>query len=173
MQLVTNLGIQPHDPEYHTQELFCEQIALLHPVATSKTHVTFLRSFVQVCQPGRASLDPDYPGADTPMAWKLLDDAIEGGAAGIFHTHPAGVTDFSETDLISQMGLAKAHGSRLIWHGVQAWGRKHSKWICMNMVGQKVFLYDLGTEVIDINNPVVNVWIPPTIREEHGVFKVF
>lgn len=166
------LVIKPYVEEFHQRSSFREQIALLHPVDADETTITFLRSFVNVGQPGAASLDVHSPGDDTSYAWHALDNSIEDGVRGVFHTHPPGVLHFSGQDELAQVGLAKAHGKRMIWHGVQACDNKTARWVAYNMVEHQVFMYDLGVQFSDLNNPVVVVPCPLPVRRVNGFFYI-
>ena len=165
------------DHGYHNKGLcpsFREQIAVLYPIGfMDRSHIKMMRDFVNVGLPGVSGFDQEQPGVDTAEGWAILDDLIENqGVRGIFHTHPPGISGFSGQDYVSQLGLAQANGSRLIWHVVQSLGDKESHVICLNMIAQQVFYYDLGRLRFDINDPVLLLPIPPRIRYNRGVFGI-
>ena len=169
------ITIIPLKREFHaghgfTSLAFREQIALLYRVHIDHNTVTFLRTFVEVCQPGAASLDPDNPGADTAAAWERMDQLITSGVSGFFHTHPYGMYDWSHQDVLAQNGIAKATGSRYLFHGIQASNSSKSRFVCCCMINHRVFRFDCGMIDDDLNNPVITLKMPPKIQLQSGAY---
>lgn len=168
-----DLVIRQLDERYHNEDDFREQIALFYPLEINekKREVTLIRTFAYVCESGQASLDPDHPGLDTRAAWEAMDAFIDQGACGFFHTHPAGLFRWSNQDIRTQNGLAKANGNKFLWHGVQAasgggitvYG---SEFVCCWMERGRVFRYvyrsltedHLDCSVIRLNMPPIIEW---------------
>lgn len=176
---LVEIFVEMIDEEYHTERNFREQIAVLYPLDVTDTDVTLLRSFVETCESGRASLDPQKPGADTQAAWKELDEYIESGAAGIFHTHPPCVFNWSDQDIKAQNGLAKAFGGRKIFHGVQAVsGEGHtvvgSLFTCCWMEHGQVFRYHYGNIPDSLhNNRLIRLPLPPQIQWNDNAYTMY
>lgn len=172
------MNIEPICEEFHSAESFREQIAVLTPVATDKKTITFLRSFDQVCQPGCASFDDDYPGADTFRAWELMDSYIEEcGVRGIFHTHPPLCLRWSGQDIRAQNGLAKANGSLILWHGVQACSGDGiivhgSEFVCSWLENGRVFRYNYGMIDDHLSNPIITLPMPPALQWLDGAYVI-
>lgn len=173
-----DLVIRRHDPEYHGGT-FREQIAVLYPldIDEDRGEVTLIRSFVHVCQPGAASLDPEQPGLDSFEAWQEMDRYIEDqGARGFFHTHPRCCSQWSGDDHCVQNGLAKANGGLLLWHGVQpVFSERYepvSRFVCVWMAHGEVFRYNYPLIADNIEQPVIRLELPPLIKWENGAFVV-
>lgn len=170
------MNVEPICAEFHSDNSFREQIATLKLVGEDKETVTFLRSFHEVCQPGCASFDDDNPGADTFRAWELIDSYIEEcGVRGIFHTHPSGILSWSGQDIRAQNGLAKANGSMVLWHGVQACSGEGmiiygSEFVCSWMENGRVFRYSYGMIEDHLSNPVITLPVPPAIQWMDGAY---
>lgn len=168
------MDVKPYNPQYHDPKNFREQIALLypvHPISDREKTIVLRRSFIEVCQPSAASLDPENPGEDSARAWEIENEAIIAGAVGIFHTHPPHVLNFSQQDITAQIGLAKAHGKKWIWHGVQSCGYAEARWVCYCMVDHNVFWYDMGSAYSDLNHPIVVV--PSLVNIRRGANKAY
>ncbi len=161
--------LSPLNSESHQENSFREQMGVLYLAGVDKTHVTLMRTFLTVGEPGAVSLDRDKPGQDTPEAWEELDYGIENHqVVGTFHTHRPYVFAFSTQDFRAQSGLAKANGSKLLWHGVQACStegvRVHgSCFVCCQMLGDRVFRYHYGHIDDSLRNPVIVLPLPPQI----------
>lgn len=155
--------------DHRSPENFLEQIATLTPVEIKNGKVTLIRSFVNVCLPGAASFDDENPGTDSPRAWQVIDDLIESsGVCGTFHTHPPLIMDFSDQDVRTQNGLAKANGAKLLWHGVRACNApgiciNNSYFVCCQMVNNIVFRHIIGSVEDCLSNPVVILPVPREI----------
>jgi hypothetical protein len=180
----------PFNPEYHSHSNFREQIAILTPLEIDEDEgiVRLLRSFIQVCEPGSASFDPDNPGADTTLAWRLMDQYIEHeGVRGFFHTHPPGIYYWSDQDIRTQNGLAKANGQMRIWHGVQAVSTgpmtnlpgnypavlvRGSEFVCSWMEHGRVFRYSYGMIEDELKSPLITLPLPPAIQWLRGAYVI-
>lgn len=162
--------------EYHTLDgKFREQIAVLYlgQVNEEEGTVTLVRSYRNICLSGAASFDPEKPGADTLKAWQVIDDMIENeGVVGVFHTHPAGVHDFSEHDVMTMKGMAKSNGSRLLWYGVQAADMPVAHFVCMNMNAGQVFSFDYGRIKSSPDELVITLPLPIRVTNQDGIFVI-
>lgn len=158
--------IHPIDLSLHSESSFKEQIAVLYVAGdTDDGKIKFIRSFLPAGQFASVGFDCDNPGTDTNSGWKNVDDLIEKqNVRGIFHTHPKGILDFSETDFITMIGLAKANGRRPLFHGVQSLGSQ-SHFICARMLRSQVHFYDLGWFDLDVNDPIIILPGPPFVEE--------
>jgi hypothetical protein len=167
-----DLIIRRYDEEAHKGDNFCEQIALLFPLEITEVEITLVRSFVYVCQPGSASLDPENPGTDTFEAWEEMDQFIDNqGARGFFHTHPGAFFQWSPQDLTAQNGLAKANGRIFLWHGMQAAGMPgRSTFVCSWMENGRVFRYNYGRIEDDLDSPIIRLELPPMIQWLDGAY---
>lgn len=157
------MNIEPISHDVHTELYrgFREQIAVLYAVKVGHHHISLVRSFVHVCQPGSASFDPESPGADSFAAWEIMDDLIENqGVVGFFHTHPPGIPDFSGTDIRTQNGLAKTYGNTFLWHGVQPQSLETSKFVCSWMQGGRVFRYEYDSIKDNLDDAGIQLPLP-------------
>lgn len=183
--------VRQMDEDHHRHDHFNEQIALLYPLEINeeKREVTLIRSFVYVCQPGCASLDPDHPGLDTFEAWEEMDAFIDNqGVCGFFHTHPPHCFYWSNLDIRTQNGLAKANGRKYLWHGVQAAstgpmegvpdtgvaaiGVHGSEFTCCWMEHGRVFRYNYGMIEDDLSSPIIRIKMPPIIEWHNNAYTI-
>lgn len=175
---VPMLECSPIQAPYHIEGAFREQTAILQLVYVDeeRQRAKFLRSFIAVGQPGMTGFDPDSPGEGTPAGWKMLWDMIKDRnvqVRGTFHTHPAGIHDFSGHDWTTQKALAQAFGRRFLWHMVQSIDSPgNSKVICMHMRHPVVFRYDFGYIDDDIHDPIVELPLPLNVPFECGVVDI-
>lgn len=155
------LTVYPLVLEYHVPNNFREQMAVCYMSGTTENEIKFVRSFLSVGTPVVSGFDDSSPGEDTLSGWNRLDELIEKHSVrGIFHTHPPGVVDFSDQDRQSQIGLAKANGVRLIYHGVQACDCPQAHWIVLNYTGGRVICHDLGWFDSNPIDPIVLLPLP-------------
>ncbi len=169
------LTINTIDPYFHDGKGgFREQMFTLRVKDVGDDDIWMWRSHFLTCQSAMAGFDVDNPGRDTAAGWAKLDDLIEKQEVrGTFHTHPAGVNDFSTKDFGSMSGLARANGQRYLWHGVQAVGSAEARFLCAHMIGGQVIFYDMGELKMDVFDPIIQVPLPPRLREiAQGVFKM-
>jgi len=175
-----DLIVRKLDDQYHAADNFKEQIALLYP-AKMYGEIVLIRTFAYVCDPGSASFDPDHPGSDSFTAWDEMDSFIENqGVCGFFHTHPLCCSQWSGQDIRTQNGLAKANGTKIIWHGVQPTYHPHddnkykpkSEFTCCWMDHGRVFRYNYGAVEDDLDNPVIRLKMPPHIEWHYDAYSI-
>ena len=176
-----DLVVRQLDERYHCEDNFKEQIALLYPIEINdkKREVTLMRTFAYVCDAGQASLDPDHPGLDTFAAWEEMDAFIDDhGACGFFHTHPPGCYHWSDQDIRTQNGLAKANGNKFLWHGVQAASGGGitvfgSDFVCCWMERGRVFRYVYPPMFEDhLECPIIRLSMPPVIKWHDNAYSM-
>jgi len=161
--------VNPINPKYHTEDNFREQMAVLYVAGDVENPILdnlikMVRSFISIGTPHMSGFDSDFPGQDTEDGWKVLDNLIEEHhVRGTFHTHPPGVRDFSEQDILSIKGLAKANGSMPIWHGVQSVDYDHAHFVCARMICGHVQFCDFSWIKSDLNDPVLLLPSPPVV----------
>lgn len=170
--------LSPLNAAYHQEDSFREQMGVLYMAGMNETHVTLLRTFLTVGEPGSVSLDPKNPGHDTPEAWEEIDDLIEDHeAVGTFHTHPPAVLNFSSQDHLAQNGLAKVFGSKMLWHGMQSCSGEGfiingSRFVCCYMLGDRVFRFTYEMIEDDLKNPVVKLPLPPVFGHSGCIYEI-
>lgn len=158
--------------EYHSKDNFKEQIFSLRKIgfwtapSSGMDYFKFLRSHWKSCQPGSASFDPSFPGIDSWMSWKKMDDLIEKeDVCGFFHTHPnnssafapsrPAAVSFSEQDWILIRTLAMTYGERPLWHGVQAAGCESSRFVCVQYINGKILVYKYALIYDNLTDPTI------------------
>jgi len=164
-----DLDLKPVDPKFHTNNGFREQVALLFYFGTVNDRVILGRSFISVGTPGAVQYDSDSPGQDTLRGWQYIDKMIETeNVAGVFHTHPPGMSAFSGQDRTVQHGFAMSYGDRPLWYGVQAQGRDESVCCCLYMKAGTVFRFNFGSMYDFLSNPTLVLPIPPLLEVPHS-----
>ncbi len=167
------IQINPYNKKYHHDD-FREQIGLLYFCGYQDNLIKLIRSFIGVCTPGSASFDIDNPGEDTLEGWEFLDEQLESDmVVGTFHTHPRLITRFSSQDIVTQIGLAKTYGSKLLWHGVQAANWNDTQFTCTHMIcGSIIMRYDYGFISSNLDDPVILLPLPPMISVCDGILSM-
>lgn len=163
------------DPTYHQAGQFREQIATLSigSVDEQAGTITLLRSYYGVCLAGAASWDLEKPGADTPNSWKVIDDLISNqGVRGVFHTHPAGILDFSSQDWSNMVATAQAEGDKMLWYGVQSIDSKMAHFVCLQMLNKRVFVYDQEWHEQSPTQLSITLSLPIKVNVESGCYRI-
>jgi hypothetical protein len=176
LMMKTEMVINPIDPRYHQHNApkgFREQLAVLYFGSITEDKVHLIRSYLRVGLSTATSFDPERPGADSAASWQLIDRMIEEEqVCGVFHTHPPGIHDFSGQDWASMRAFAVANGKRYLFYGVQALDHEMSHFVCLNMLGGRVFVYDYGWHPDDLGAKVITLPLPPKFKFENDVYMV-
>lgn len=123
-----------------------------------------IRQIIFECQPGLASFDEFNPGADSLKSWQFIEKWIDSDiACGLFHTHPSGLTDFSEQDWRLIRGFAKAYGDKLLWHVMQTEDNMFTvRCVAAHMINKQVIIHDFGFINCFVEDTVIKLPIPRT-----------
>lgn len=157
--------LNPLKLEFNEPGNFREQIAPIYIGSVGDEVIQLVRSYDRVCLPGLASFDTDKPGSDSAAGWEYINDIIDNHkGCGVFHTHPPRVDTFSGRDWMTMRAFALANGKKYLWYGVQACDSPTAHFICMNMLGGKIFCYDYGQVFSRPDDIAVNLPLPMKIE---------
>lgn len=165
------ITVNPINATYHTADNFREQIATLHPLEVRGDEVIFLRSYYNVCLSTSASFDKEKPGSDSINSWNNIMNMIDNeNVRGIFHTHPAGFDQFSTTDWRSMKAFAKAFGRKLIWYGIQSLGSNTAKFVCLQMLDDRIFTYIYDPIETDPSDVLIHLKLPMKVDIQEDMY---
>lgn len=156
--------LEPYNAALSSPTNFQSQLATLKRVGIYEDSIVMLRSFLYCGSSTGVSFDPVVTNADSTTGWKFLEQLIdEHGIIGDLHTHQDG--DFTDQDMQTIRGFAKAYGKKYLYHGVYCEGVTH--WICAHMINGQVIIYDFGKRQDDMG-PVVVLPTPLSIKQGDG-----
>ena len=154
--------INPINSFYNSVDTFREQVAVLYSGGVENNQIKAIRSWVNICGSGCAGFDVNSPTEDTQEGWRWIDQKIEEeGVIGIFHTHPPGLSYFSEQDNNMQVGFAQTYGKKFLWHGVQSVDQDVALIKCFHMPeAPRVACYDFGHILSSLDDAVILLPLP-------------